>query len=130
MNFRKSSEGGGGGGFFNPKIYIADFCHFRRYFGHEFREKIAIRFSENSSILELLAIPNHHSTQAGLWLAEGTPHRKKRYLSGIAQMTSLTHVLQKQVTMITTMMGVIIVIIILVLLIILVLKMTKKYHII
>ena len=32
----------GGGVIFNPKIYIADFCHYRRYFGHEFQEKFAI----------------------------------------------------------------------------------------
>ena len=36
----------GGGVIFNPKIYIADFCHYRRYFGHEFQEKFAIWFSE------------------------------------------------------------------------------------
>ena len=29
-----------GGGSFNPKIYIADFCHYRRYFGHEFRKNL------------------------------------------------------------------------------------------
>ena len=32
---------------FNPKNYIADFCHYKWYFGHEFGKKIAIRFSEN-----------------------------------------------------------------------------------
>ena len=32
----------GGGVIFNPKIYVADFCHYRRYFGHEFQKKIAI----------------------------------------------------------------------------------------
>ena len=78
-----------------------------------------------------------------------TSHKKNRFLSGIAQITSpppppnsgklynffwtskttFLRVLQNQVTMITTMMWVIIVIIILVLLMILVLKMTKKYHI-
>ena len=36
MNFRKSSEGGWGRVISNPKIYIADFCHYKRYFGHEF----------------------------------------------------------------------------------------------
>ena len=30
-----------GGGIFNPKIYVADFCHYRRYFGHEFQKKFA-----------------------------------------------------------------------------------------
>ena len=38
MNFRKSSKGGGV--IFNPKIYVADFCHYRLYFGHEFQKKI------------------------------------------------------------------------------------------
>ena len=38
MNFRKSSEGGGGV-ISNPKIYVADFCHYNRYFGHEFWKK-------------------------------------------------------------------------------------------
>ena len=42
MNFRKSSEVEGGGVIFNIKNYNADFCHYRRYFGHEFRQKIAI----------------------------------------------------------------------------------------
>ena len=32
---------------FNPKIYVANFCHYRRYFCHEFREKIATWFSGN-----------------------------------------------------------------------------------
>ena len=27
--------------------YIADFCHYKRFFGHEFRKKNAIWFSEN-----------------------------------------------------------------------------------
>ena len=40
MNFQKSSKGGGGV-IFNPKIYVADFCHYRRCFGHEFQKKIA-----------------------------------------------------------------------------------------
>ena len=31
----------GGGVIFNPKIYVADFCHCRQYFGHEFQKKIA-----------------------------------------------------------------------------------------
>ena len=32
MNFRKSSEGGGGGGVISdPKIYVADFCHYKGY---------------------------------------------------------------------------------------------------
>ena len=30
----------GGGSIFNPKIYVADFCHYRRYFGHEFQKQI------------------------------------------------------------------------------------------
>ena len=29
----------GGGGIFNPKIYIADFCHYKGYFSHEFWKK-------------------------------------------------------------------------------------------
>ena len=32
----------GGGVISNPKIYIADFCHYKRYFGHEFWKKSAI----------------------------------------------------------------------------------------
>ena len=32
----------GEGAIFNPKIYIPDFCHYRRYFSHEFWEKIAL----------------------------------------------------------------------------------------
>ena len=40
MNFRKSS--GGGEVIFNPQIYIAEFYHYKRYFGHEFWKKIAI----------------------------------------------------------------------------------------
>ena len=69
MNFRKSSEGGGV--IFNPKNYIADFCHYRRYFGHEFRKnlqydfpkmrgggsKAVWNFSENSSVLDVLGFP-------------------------------------------------------------------------
>ena len=30
---------GGGGVIYNPKIYIADFCHHKRYLGHEFFRK-------------------------------------------------------------------------------------------
>ena len=30
----------GEGVIFHPKIYIADFCHYRRYFGHEFQKKL------------------------------------------------------------------------------------------
>ena len=37
MNFRKSSKGGV---ISNPKIYVADFCHYKGYFGHEFWKKI------------------------------------------------------------------------------------------
>ena len=33
---------GGGRFIFNPKIYIADFCHYRQYFGHEFQKKICM----------------------------------------------------------------------------------------
>ena len=40
MNFRKSSEGV----IFNPKNNFADFCHYRRYFGHEFRKKLQYDF--------------------------------------------------------------------------------------
>ena len=67
--FRKSSDGGRGV-IFNLKIYIEDFCHYRRYFGHEFRKKLQYdfpkmrgrskavwNFSENSSVLELLGFP-------------------------------------------------------------------------
>ena len=45
MNFQKSSERGGF--ISNPKIYVADFCHYKGYFGHEFRNKSATWFSEN-----------------------------------------------------------------------------------
>ena len=69
MNFRKSPEGWRG--IFNPKLYIADFCHYRRYFGHEFRKQICNMifrkwgggskavwtFSENSSVLDVSGIP-------------------------------------------------------------------------
>ena len=66
MNFRKSSEGGEGRGeiISDPKIYVADFCHYKGYFGHEFSEqicnmifqkgggsKVVWNFSENSSVL-------------------------------------------------------------------------------
>ena len=44
MNFRKSPKGGGEGVIFNPKIYITDFCHYRRYFVHEFRKKLQYDF--------------------------------------------------------------------------------------
>ena len=37
--FVKFQKGGWEGVIFNPKIYIADFCHCRRYFSHEFRKK-------------------------------------------------------------------------------------------
>ena len=36
----------GGGVISDPKIYIADFCHYKSYFGHEYR-KSAILFFEN-----------------------------------------------------------------------------------
>ena len=39
--------GQGGGVISNPKIYVADFCHYKGYFGHEFRRKSATWFSEN-----------------------------------------------------------------------------------
>ena len=42
INFRKSSEGGGG--ISNPKNFIADFCHYRRYLGHEFQKKLQYDF--------------------------------------------------------------------------------------
>ena len=55
---------------FNPKNYIADFCHYRQYFGQEFRKnlqydflkvrgdaKAVWNFSENSSVLEEVGIP-------------------------------------------------------------------------
>ena len=32
----------GGGVISNPKIYIADFCHYKRFFGHVFLKKTAI----------------------------------------------------------------------------------------
>ena len=41
MNFWKNSKWGV---IFNPKIYVADFCHYRRYFGHEFRKKLQYDF--------------------------------------------------------------------------------------
>ena len=44
MNFQETSKEGV---IFNPKIYVADFCHYRRYFGHEFQKKIATQLSEN-----------------------------------------------------------------------------------
>ena len=47
MNFRKSSKGGGGGSFSIQKFYVADICHYRRYFGHEVQKKIATLLSEN-----------------------------------------------------------------------------------
>ena len=49
MNFRKSSEGGEGRGeiISDPKIYVADFCHYKGYFGHEFWNKSATWFSKN-----------------------------------------------------------------------------------
>ena len=57
---------------YTAKNYIEDFCHYRRYFGHEFRKKFAIWFSENegggsnavwffsknSSVLEVRGFPN------------------------------------------------------------------------
>ena len=66
MNFRKSSEGGGG--ISDPKIYVADFCHYKgctsvMNFGtnpqHDFPKmrgraggsKAVRNFSENSSVL-------------------------------------------------------------------------------
>ena len=62
---------GGGGVIFNPKIYIADFCHCRLYFGHEFRKNLQYDFpkmrgggvkgrlelSKNSSVLEVRGFP-------------------------------------------------------------------------
>ena len=36
-----------GGIKFNPKNCVADFCHYKRFFGHEFRKKSATWFSEN-----------------------------------------------------------------------------------
>ena len=41
-NNSKTDEFSEKGIIFNPKICIADFCHYRRYFSHEFRKKIAI----------------------------------------------------------------------------------------
>ena len=46
----KNTSGGGGGGgavISNPKIYIAAFCHYKRFLGHVFRKKSATWFSEN-----------------------------------------------------------------------------------
>ena len=37
----------GGGVISNPKIYVADFCHYKRFLGHVFRKKSATWFSEN-----------------------------------------------------------------------------------
>ena len=37
----------GGGVISDTKIYVADFCHYKGYFGHEFRNKSATWFSEN-----------------------------------------------------------------------------------
>ena len=34
----------GKGVIFNSKIYIADFCHYRRSFGHEFRKNLQYDF--------------------------------------------------------------------------------------
>ena len=39
--FSEKFQRGGGGFIFNPKIYIADFCHYKWYFGHEFWKKFA-----------------------------------------------------------------------------------------
>ena len=41
--FSEKFRRGGGGVIFNPKNYIADFCHYR-YFGHEFRKKLQYDF--------------------------------------------------------------------------------------
>ena len=30
----------GGGVISDPKIYVSDFCHYKGYFGHEFRKQI------------------------------------------------------------------------------------------
>ena len=70
--FSEKFQRGGGGIIFNPKIYVADFCHYRRYFGHEFQKKLqhnfpkmrgggskaVWNFSENSSVLEGVSFPN------------------------------------------------------------------------
>ena len=46
--FSEKFQGGVGGVIFNPKIYIADFCHYRRYFGHEFQKKLQYNFPKMS----------------------------------------------------------------------------------
>ena len=38
---------GGRGVISDPKIYVADFCHYKGYFGHDFQKKSATWFSEN-----------------------------------------------------------------------------------
>ena len=43
----KFRTGRGWGVISNPKIYVADFCHYKGYFGHEFWKKSATWFSEN-----------------------------------------------------------------------------------
>ena len=69
--FSEKFQRGGWGVIFNPKIYVADFCHYRQYFGQEFRKnlqydflkvrgdaKAVWNFSENSSVLEEVGFPN------------------------------------------------------------------------
>ena len=70
MSFRKNSKGEGV--ISNPKIYIADFCHYKRFFGHEFRKKTAIWFSENEAGPK--AVWNF-SENSSLLVGPPVPHR-------------------------------------------------------
>ena len=38
---------------FNPKIHVADFCHYRPYFDHEFQKKIATNFPKMTKLHQL-----------------------------------------------------------------------------
>ena len=39
--FLEKFQTGGRGVISNPKIYVADFCHYKRFLGHVFRKKSA-----------------------------------------------------------------------------------------
>ena len=70
MNFRKKNQRAGGWVISNPNMYIADF--YKWFFGHEFRKKTAIWFSENEAGPK--AVWNF-SENSSLLVGPPVPHR-------------------------------------------------------
>ena len=97
-----------------PKIYVADFCHYKRFFGHVFWKKSATWFSENegggakavwnfsknSSLLETPPFPKCYTwlESCGSPLSDGI---KKKYFFLILQSVWFSRTLRTDIFLYT-----------------------------